>query len=187
MSFTIGQVEVTPKIVEYDFESACELGEVMQMRGTFPGLGEGIWYTIEIGGVEYFYAEYDDFPDKTELHEYAIVSGEYSLANGISVGMTKNELLERYPDMRIEDSEGNVINGIGDWTWWNHAAYPRSLRGMDEEWDYGEAEYYYWDSRFDYIMIAEIEQESDTLPISVALMMKDDVAAAITFYYPTAD
>lgn len=86
--------------------------------------------------------------------EYAIASGKYSLANGISVGMMKSELLERYPDMRIEDAGGNVITGTGEWAWWNHTTYyPRSSRGMDEEWDYGEAEYYYWDSRVDYIKL----------------------------------
>ena len=186
-SFTPEEVEVTPKIVEYDYESACELGEVSQMRGMLPGMGEGTWYTIEIDGVEYFYATYDYFPDKTELFEYAIVSEEYSLANGMSVGMTKSELLECYPNMWIEDTEGNVINSKADWTWWNNTSYPRSPKGTDEEWDYGGEEYYYWDSQFDYIMIADIEQEPDTLPLSVALMMKDDVVAAITFYYPTAN
>lgn len=39
---------------------------------------------------------------------------------------------------------------------WNHTAYPRSPLGMDEELDYGGKEYYYWDSQFDYIMIADI-------------------------------
>ena len=185
--FTPEEVEVTPIIAEYDYESACELGEVSQMRGMLPGMGEGTWYTIEIGGVKYFYATYDYFPDETELFEYAIVSEEYSLANGISVGMTKSELHKRYPNMQIEDTEGNVINCMADWTRWNNTSYPRSSIGMDEEWDYGGEEYYYWDSQFDYIMIADIEQEPDTLPLSVALMMKDDIVAAITFYYPTAN
>lgn len=36
-------------------------------------------------------------------------------------------------------------------------------------------------------MIADIEQEPDALPLSVALMMKDDEVAAITFFYPTAN
>lgn len=35
-------------------------------------------------------------------------------------------------------------------------------------------------------MIAEVEQPLDTLPVYVALMMKDDIVSAITFYYPTA-
>lgn len=185
--FTPEEVEVTPKIAEYDYESACELGEVSQMRGMLPGMGEGTWYTVEIDGVEYFYATYDHFPDKTELFEYAIVSEEYSLANGISVGMTKNELLERYANMAIEDTEGNILNGMTGYMGWSSAWYPRSLTGMDEELDYGEEKYYYWDSQFDYIMIACVEQEQDTLPLSLALMMKDDVVAAITFYYPTAN
>ncbi len=79
---------------------------------------DDIWYTIEIDGVEYFYATYDYFPNETELFEYAIVSEEYSLANGISVGMTKSELLKRYPNMRIEGTAGNVISSMADWIWW---------------------------------------------------------------------
>lgn len=187
-TFTEEEVKVIPQIEQYDFATAMEKGNLQQqIHGMLPGAGEGVWYTILIDGVEYYYAAYDYFPDRTELFECAIVSGEYLLANGISVGMTKSELLERYPDMWIEDTEGNVLNRMTDWTWWNHTAYPRSMAGMDEELDYGGAEYYYWDSRFDYIMIADIEQDPDTLPLSVALMMKDDVVAAITFYYPTAN
>lgn len=185
--FTPEEIEVTPKIAEYDYESACELGEVSQMRGMLPGMGEGTWYSIEIDGVEYFYATYDYFPNKIELFEYAIVSDEYSLANGMSVGMTKSELLERYANMAIEDTEGNTLNGMTGYMGWSNAWYPRSFIGMEEEWNYGEEKNYHWDSQFDYIMIADVEQEPDTLPLSVALMMKDDVVAAITFYYPTAN
>ena len=187
-TFTEKEVEIIPQVEQYDFATAMETGTIQQqLRGNLPGVGEGVWYTILIDGVEYYYGRYDDFfPDETELFEYAIVSEEYSLANGISVGMTKEELLERYPNLRMEDMEGTVLNGAIGHMGWNNTAYPRSRMGMDEELDYDGAEYYYWDSRFDYIMIAEIEQDTDTLPISVALMMKDDVVAAITFYYPTA-
>lgn len=185
--FAPEDVKATPEIVQYDYESARKMGEVSQLHGILPGQDQGTWYTIAIDGVEYYYGRYDFSPDRTELFGYAIVSGEHPLANGISVGMTKSELLERYPDLRIEDTEGNVLKGIGDWRWWNHAAYPRSRKGMDEDWDYGGAEYYYWESQFDYIMIADIEQPLDTPPVSIALMMKDDAVSAITFYYPTAD
>lgn len=140
--FTTEDVEVTPEITEYDYNSACKMGEVKELRGMLPGMGEGTWYTVAIGGVEYYYAAYDYSPDTTELFEYAIVGGEYSLANGISVGMTKKELLERYPDMAILDTENNVLNNVTGHMGWNHTAYPRSPVGMDEEWDYGEAEYY---------------------------------------------
>ncbi|MDE6639211.1 MAG: M48 family metalloprotease [Acetatifactor sp.] len=187
-TFTEKEVEIIPQVEQYDFATAMETGTIQQqLRGNLPGAGEGVWYTILIDGVEYFYGSYDDFlSDETELFEYAIVSGEYSLANGISVGMTKEELLERYPNLRMEDMKGTVLNGAIGHMGWNNTAYPRSMAGLDEELDYDGAEYYYWDSQFDYIMIAEIEQDPDTLPISVALMMKDDVVAAITFYYPTA-
>ena len=184
--FTIENVAVAPQITEYDYESACEAGEVRELRGILPGLGEGTWYTVSVDGVEYYYGKYDAFPDRTELFEYAIVSDIYSLANGISVGMTKDEVLKRYPNMVITDTAGNILNGMTHMGW-NHTAYPRSPLGMDEELDYEGKEYYYWDSQFDYIMIADIIQEPDTLPLAVALMMKDDAVAAITFYYPTAN
>lgn len=185
-TFTEEEVKVTPRIEQYDFAVAMERGSLQQIRGVLPGMGEGVWYTVLTDGVEYFYGAYDDLPDKTELYGYAIVSKEYSLANGISVGMTKGELLERYPDMVMSDMEGNILTGVMHMGW-NHTAYPRSRKGMDGELDYGGADYYYWDSQFDYIMIADIECEPDTLPLSVALMMKDDAVAAITFYYPTAN
>ena len=62
----------------------------------------------------------------------------------------------------------------------------RSPAGMDEELQYADGKEYRWDNQFDYVMIAEIEQPPDTIPVYVALMMKDDIVAAITFYYPTA-
>jgi len=179
-------VKVEPEIVEYDFESACEKGEVRELRGMFPGTAEGIWYTIEIDGVEYFYGRLDYDPDKVELYEYAIVSGDYSLANGISVGMTKREIIELYPDMAIVDTEGNILNEVSGHQGWNGISYPRSRVGMDEAWDYGDNDYYYWADQFDYIMIADVLQPKDTLPIYLALMMEDGKVAAITFCLPTA-
>ncbi|MCM1191077.1 MAG: M56 family metallopeptidase [Butyrivibrio sp.] len=188
-TFAPEEVEVAPQIKQYDFAAAMETGTLLeQLQGSLPGASQGVWYTILIDGVEYYYGKYDfQEAEDAECFAYAIVSGEYSLANGISVGMTKGEVLELYPDMWIENTSRNAVNGTGDAMWWNPAAYPRSYRWMAEEWEYGEAEEYYWDSRFDYVMIADIEQDPDTLPVFMALMMKDDGVAAITFYYPTAN
>lgn len=177
---------VIPEIAEYDYESACEKGEVRQMRGMLPGMGEGIWYTITVDGVEYYYGRYDDSTDQTELFGYAIVSGKYALANGISVGMTKSEVIALCPDMAILDTEGNTLNEVVGHMGWNPAAYPHSPVGMDEKREYVDEKDYYWENQFDYIMIANEEQAPDSLPLYVALMMKNDVVSAITFYYPTA-
>ncbi len=179
-------VDVSPEMTKYDYESACEMGEVKQLRGVLPGTGEGIWYIITIDGVEYYYAGYDENPDRTELTGYSIISGEYSLANGISVGMTKTEVLDLCPAMAILDTEGNAINEVGGHMGWSHVSYPHSPVNMDGEWDYEGEKDYYWASRFDYIMIADVEQEPDALPLYLALMMEDDKVSAITFYCPTA-
>lgn len=179
-------VEVMPEIIEYDYDSVCKMGEICQMRGILPGMSEGTWYTITVDGVEYYYVRYDDFPDRTELIGYAIISVEYSLADGISVGMTKKEVIERCPAMAILDTEGNTLNEVIGYMGWNPAVYPYSPAGMDEKLEYIDEEDYYWVNQFDYIMIADVEQTPDTLPLYMALMMKDDTVSAITFYNPTA-
>ncbi len=179
-------VTVNPEIATYDYESACKVGEVKQLRGVLPGTGEGIWYTITIDGVEYYYARYDEIPDRVELMGYSVTSGKYSLVNGISVGMTKTEVLDLCPAMAILDTEGNAINKVVGHMGWSGIAYPHSPVKMDEEWDYGGEKDYYWVSQFDYIMIADVEQGLDALPLYLAIMMKDDKVSAVTFYCPTA-
>lgn len=150
-------------------------------------MAEGTWYSVTVDGVEYYYGQYDFSADRTELFGWSIVGGGHSLANGISLGMTKNEVLERYPAMALLDMEGNTLNGVTGHQGWNHAAYPRSRAGMDENLEYADGKDYFWEEQFDAIMIAEVEQPMDELPVYVALMMKDDMVAAITFYQPTAD
>lgn len=184
--FASEDVKITPEIVEYDFESACEKGERQQIYGTLPGASEGTWYIVTVDGVEYYYGRYDFSADRTELFGYAIVSGEHLLGNGISVGMTKGEVIELYPAMAMLDMENNILNGVVGHMGWNQAAYPRSPAGMDEELQYADGKGYRWENQFDSVMIAEIEQPPDTIPVYVALMMKDDIVTAITFYHPTA-
>lgn len=53
---------MVPEIVKYDYESACERGEIHQLRGMLPGMGEGTWYTIIVQGMEYYYAGIDCKP-----------------------------------------------------------------------------------------------------------------------------
>lgn len=184
--FTPEDVKIVPEIVEYDFESACEKGEIQRIQGRLPGAAEGTWFLITVDDVEFFYGRYDDIPDKAELFGYAIKSSDYSLDNGFSVGMTKSEIIESYPAMAVVDKEGNILNDVTRCAGWNNVAYPRSPFGMDTEWDYVDNEDYYWDNQFDYMILADVEQQQDAMPKYIALMMKDDVVAAITFYYPTA-
>lgn len=185
-TFSQEDAKIVPEITEYDFRSACEKGEIRQLRGVLPGASEGIWYIATVDGVEYYYASYDDSSERVELFAYAIVSDDYSLTNGISTGMAKAEVAEQYPDMAILDTQGNILNEVTGHMGWNPAAYPRSLIDMDAEWEYPGKKDFNWADQFDCIMIAEVEQEQDSLPNYMALMIKDDKVAAITFYRPTA-
>lgn len=190
--FTQEETAVVPEIREYDFQSAKETGTVQQIHGMLPGACEGIWYTIAIDGVEYYYGQYD-FQDEedTELYGYAIFSDKYSLINGITVGMTMEEILEKYPGMAMMDFDGNDLSYldkrlITDLMGWNPIAYPQSYIGMDENWNY-DGKDYAWSDQFDYIMFAGIDQGmADTLPVYIGLLVSGNVVTAITFYYPTA-
>lgn len=179
-------VKVIPEIAEYDYAGACEAGEARRIRGVLPGMAEGTWIIVTAGGVEYYYGSYDDAADSTELFGYAIVSGKYSLTNGLSVGMTKEEVLALCPAMAILDTEGNTLNEVTGHMGWNSVTYPHSPVDMDEKLEYVDGKDYCWENRFDYIMIADVEQAPDALPLYMALMMQDDTVGAITFYYPTA-
>ena len=184
--FTQEDMVVIPEIKEYDFAAAQEAGTMKKLQGMLPGATEGTWYIIEIDGIEYYYGKYD-YSDDITLFGYSIISDQYSLANGITVGMKQEEILAEYPDMAVMDFEDNYLNGnVAACMGWNNVAYPRSYIDMDDEWDYN-GEDYYWENQFDYIMIANIDLGTyDTLPLYVGLLMKDDTVSAITFYYPTA-
>lgn len=184
--FSQEDVKVMPEVEEYDFEEAGGIGEVHSIYGILPGLADGTWYIVTVDGVEYYYGQYDFSSAWPELFGWSIVGGEHSLANGILLGMTKIEVLERYPAMAILDMEGSTLNGVTGHLGWNHVAYPSSPAGMDENREYIDGKDYYWEGQFDAIMIAEVEQPMDSLPVYVALMMKDDTVSAITFYRPTA-
>ena len=190
--FTLEETAVVPEIKEYDFQSAKEAGTIQQIHGMLPGAGEGTWYTITIDGVEYYYG-HSDFQEEenAQLFAYAIFSDKYSLINGLSVGMTVEEVLEKYPNMAITNFYGEQLGnlrmaGMVDAIGWNPIAYPHSYFGMDEAEKSDDGRDYDWSDQFDYIMFANIDQGADTLPVCVGLLVSGNVVAAITFFYPTA-
>lgn len=170
--FAQEDVKVIPEVAEYTFEDAYKKGQVQAMEGMVPGMSEGTWYTITMDGIEYYYAKYISLGQEIiAYYGYSIISDQYSLANGITVGMKQEEILAKYPNMAVMDFEGNYLNEeVTPRLGWNNTAYPEGF-----------------ETQFDYIMIADIDLGTyDTLPIYVGLLMKDDVVSAITFYNPTA-
>lgn len=187
-NFTESDVTVFPAIEEYDFQTAKDKGSMQELRGMLPGAVEGVWCIASVDGVEYYYGKYDQKDsEEADYFGYAIFSNEYSLQNGIAVGMTTDEVLGKYPDMAVMDFDGSYLDKeVTGHLGWNPIAYPRSYIGMDEEWDYAGKDYK-WSDQFDYVMIADIDLDTeDTLPVYLALMIKDNAVAAITFYCPTA-
>lgn len=180
---------VDPEIIEYNFEKACKIGTIQEIDGILPGTGEGTWYVIEIEGVEYYFGKFD-FQEIEDviLYGYSILNDKYSLSNGITVGMTEDEILDMYPNMAVIDFENNyVYKEVVGHQGWNMSAYPRSYINMDDDWEYNGKDYY-WSSQFDYVIIADINiGEPDALPIYLGLLMKNNLVAGITFYYPTAN
>ena len=187
-TFGRDEVLVVPAADQYDFQSAGKTGKITEIYGNLPGASLGTWYTVEIEGVEYYFARYDGQAEGIQpaCYGYSIVSKAHVLANGISVGMTKKEILAAYPDMSMEDFEGNQMNEVSGSMGWNFTSYPRSSSASDVD-ENSSGGSYYWHDQFDYILIAGIDVGAeDVLPMYVGLLMKDDVVAAITFFYPTA-
>ncbi len=183
--FSQEDVAVVPEVQMYSFEEAKKLGEVVTVDDYLPGLGFGTWYTVEIDGIEYYYGKYDHKEEvETFGSGYSIVGANYSLENGIYVGMAEEEVLRIYPNMAVMDFEGNYLyEDVTGHQGWNGAAYP-CIKQKETD---GSVEHVPWTSQFDYIMIGDIDLGTyDTLPMYVGLMMKDKKVAAITFYYPTA-
>lgn len=178
-------VMVIPEIPQYTYEEASALGTVAEYRDILPGAAEGSWYVTEIDGIEYYYGKYDgqeEMQPQLMGAGYAIVGDNYALANGLKVGMTEEEVLQRFPNMAVRDFEGNdIYQKVKGCAGWNMSHYPES-----EEWLEG-GQNYRWTDQFDYIMIGDIDLGTeDTLPIHVGLFVKDKVIKAITFDCPTA-
>lgn len=183
------EVAMLPSVAQYSLKEAMEIGDVVELEGSLPGLGIGTWYIVTIDGVEHFWGQYDfEKPEKADYYGYAILSENYELECGIKVGMSQADVLEKYPYMRIEDFAGNCLSDSDykEATWWNGAAYPKSVLGIDPDFVYNGKDYN-WLDQFDYVMIADIDLGTyDTLPVCLGLLMKDEKVKAITFYYPTA-
>lgn len=183
---------VVPEVPEYSYQDAALLGSVEEIHGMLPGTGEGTWYTVLIDGIEYYYGKYDfEEAKEPELYGWSIVGENYSLANGLKVGMSESEVLEQFPNMAVMNFDGlgsgkYVYGYVTGHQGWNGTAYPRSYVGMDSNWEYYSDDYY-WTNQFNYIMIADIMLEDyDRLPIYLGLLIKYEKVAAITFFYPTA-
>lgn len=155
---------VIPEIEMLTFEEASAQGEVREYADTLPGSDEGVWYLVTAGGVEYIYGKYNfDKEENYELFSWALRDDSHQLANGLRVGMTEEEALEVCPALISIDFEGT------GWPAWNGTAYPGN-----------------WTEEFDDILIANIENYEEELPVFLALMLKSGKIAAITQYEPTA-
>ncbi|MCH5270671.1 MAG: hypothetical protein J1E83_07965 [Lachnospiraceae bacterium] len=194
-------IAVIPEVPEYSYQDAVFLGSAEELHGMLPGVAEGTWYTVQIDGIEYYYGRYDFEETKDpELYGWSIVSEDYSLANGLKVGMAEQAVMEQFPNMAVMNFDGPVedkyiYSYVTGHQGWNGIAYPRSYIGMDDDWDYEDKNHfweyrekdYYWTDQFDYIMIADIIlEDKDTLTMYLGLLMKHNRVAAITFFYPTA-
>lgn len=159
---------VEPEVPLLSFAEASLQTQVLQFpkskAGTLPGSDEGYWYSVMTDGVEYLYGKYDyDKEGNYQLFSWALRDASHKLANGLKVGITKEEALKLCPNLvRIEFDREGVVR-------WNRTAYPQN-----------------WTDEFDYMLVAEIEDNIDNLPQVLALMIKGESVQAITIYAPTA-
>lgn len=163
------EAAVIPAVEMLSFEEASKRGTVEEYDnetgGMLPGLAFGTWYSVKADGVEYIYGklEEDTFQSGYTLYSWALWDDSHQLANGLKVGMTRAEAQACCLRLTPIDFK---ITGLYHW---NAAAYPD-----------------FWTADFDGILIANIEDNIDNLPLCLALMMKDDVVMAITQYHPAA-
>lgn len=163
------------KALTYD-EALDVGGEVTDVtEGTFAGSG-AVWYTVRAEGTEYFFREVTapgETPALSRTAEnYAVVGSEYALKCGIKVGTAVEEVLRMYPDMAetdLSDGESSWLDKYACYGFHEGAGYPNG-----------------WKGQFDSALLANVEY-GEELPLYLALMIKEDKVAAITFYYPTAN
>lgn len=180
--FEQDEVEIVPNLELYSLEQASELGIVTQQQGQLPGFG--VWYTVEIDGVVYHYGHYENqTQEQAQLCSYAIVKDTYALANGISVGMTEEDILAKYPNMAVMNFQNEYLyEVVTGHQGWNGIAYPCITQEEN-----GVYMRQCWLDQFDYVMIGDINLKTeDTVPIYLGLLMKDGKVGAITKYNPTA-
>ncbi len=166
------ETTVEPEVIIPWFDNAKAKGTVQIEGGTLPGASPGTWYTITIEDVEYYYGIMEGSEDVyTYGVGYAIVGNQHKLKCGLEVGMSEEDVLEQYPNAAVINFDNTYIgaertNNAG----WNGVAFPDN-----------------WTEQFDYVIILEeTSGEPEALPLYLALLVKDKVVTAITFYNPTA-
>ncbi|MDE7185822.1 MAG: M56 family metallopeptidase [Lachnospiraceae bacterium] len=163
------EAAVIPAVEPLSFEEASKKGTVEEYDnetgGMLPGLGFGMWYLVRTDGVEYIYGKMDkdNFNKGYELYSWALWDDSHQLANGLKVGMTRDEALACCPRLMSIDFETTGLYS------WNGTAYPD-----------------FWTEDFDEILIANIDDHIENMPVCLALMMKGDLVRAITKYELTA-
>lgn len=172
---------IIPELVIMIYEEAMEAGgkEIKAENGTFLAC-EVIWHTVCVDGIEYYFYEYilEDGTSQLEPYasNYSIVGSQYSLKCGISIGDTAKEVIKKYPDLAKTDLSEEKRGYVEKYSCWgfNPVTYPNN-----------------WADQFDYALMANVIFDPGTrvtgeLPEYLALMIKDEKVAAITFFYPTA-
>lgn len=171
------EISFVPEWKELAYDEALAVGgEIVNVaEGTFAGSG-AVWYTVRAEGMEYYFCE-AAVPDGTSeiwqsAQNYAVVGPEYALKCGIKVGTAVEEVLRMYPDMAetdLSDGESSRLEQYGCYGFHEGAGYPNG-----------------WKGQFDSALLANVGY-GEELPLYLALMIKEDKVAAITFYHPTAN
>lgn len=184
--FTKNEVLATNPVPAYTLNQLQTIGTVRTIQGVLPGAAFGTWYMAEWQGIEYYFGCPEGEDDKqAKLYSYAIFSKEYPLANGIQVGMTKEEVLALYPEMTevLIAEETGYLESESSAFGFDTSCYPRSYSGNDEILDYLDKKVLYWHDRFDGCLLAKIDGETkDGRTMALALMLKNNQVEAVTFY-----
>lgn len=184
--FAKNEVLATNPVPAYTLNQLQTIGTVRTMQGVLPGAAFGTWYMAEWQGIAYYFACPEGEDDKqAELYSYAIFSNEYPLANGIQVGMTKEEVLALYPELTevVITEETGYLESESSSFGFDTSCYPRSYSGNDEKLDYMDKKVLYWHDQFDGCLLAKIDGETrNGRAMALALMLKNNQVEAITFY-----
>lgn len=184
--FAKNDVLATNPVPAYTLAQLQQLGTVRTVQGILPGAAYGTWYIAAYQGVVYYFGCLEEKEEtQAKLYSYAIFSEDYPLANGIQVGMTKEEILALYPDMAeilitketaYPENESFSLTFVSD-------CYPRSYSDEDATLNYQDSTVWFWHDQFDSCLLAEIDGETHSgRAMALALMLKNNQVSAITFY-----
>ena len=152
------------------YETAEKAGCVETIEAILPGVTEGTWNVVSIGGVDYYYGCYNQTPDDRELFSYVITGENIVLENGICVGMIENTLLEICPGLvKVGFDENRSA-----WQF-NSSAY---ATGFADQYDY------FYGAE---IMCGCSGTDMEHVPLELAVLIKDGKVAGITAFSPTAN